>query len=67
VTGGLLNDNCDDVMAAGIDGGDVRFGSKADMGTFPINVRFTPESRHRRGNGHPRHVDSVLYFTKNPA
>src|SRR5215813_6475836 len=24
----------------------VRFGSKADIGAPPINVRFTPESRH---------------------
>jgi hypothetical protein len=26
----------------------VRFGSKADMGAWLIDVRFTPESRHRR-------------------
>src|SRR5215470_1632006 len=26
---------------------DVRFGSKADIGARPINVRFTPESGHR--------------------
>ena len=25
---------------------DVRFGSKADIGARPINVRFTPESGH---------------------
>src|SRR5262249_55397492 len=25
---------------------DVRFGSKADIGASPINVRFTPKSRH---------------------
>jgi hypothetical protein len=25
----------------------VRFGSKADIGAPPINVRFTPESRHK--------------------
>jgi hypothetical protein len=24
----------------------VRFGSKADIGALPINVRFTPKSRH---------------------
>jgi hypothetical protein len=46
VTGGLLNDNCDDVMAAGIDGGDVRFGSLADIPLIPAGVRFTPKSGH---------------------
>src|SRR6516164_4836040 len=25
----------------------VRYGSKADIGALPINVRFTPKSRHR--------------------
>src|SRR6516225_2990366 len=28
-------------------GGNVRFGSKADIGAPPINVRFTPKSGHR--------------------
>jgi len=27
---------------------DVRYGSKADIPQCPSNVRFTPESRHRR-------------------
>ena len=27
--------------------GNVRFGSKADIGARPINVRFTPKSEHR--------------------
>jgi hypothetical protein len=27
--------------------GNVRFGSKADIGARPRDVRFTPESRHR--------------------
>src|SRR5262249_61765764 len=28
--------------------GNVRFGSKADIAALPINVRYTPESGHRR-------------------
>jgi hypothetical protein len=27
---------------------DVRFGSKADIGSAPVDVRFTPESGHER-------------------
>jgi hypothetical protein len=29
-------------------GGNVRFGSKTDIGAVLINVRFAPESGHRR-------------------
>jgi hypothetical protein len=30
-------------------GGNVRFGSKADIAALPINVRFTPKSGHHTG------------------
>src|SRR5262249_50784164 len=43
----------------------VRFGSKADIGRLPIDVRFTPESRH--WNRHVYHLqrdnsDSLAIF-----
>jgi hypothetical protein len=36
----------------------VRFGSKADIAAFPINVRFTPESGHRA---------AIVPFSASPA
>jgi hypothetical protein len=30
-----------------LSGSNVRYGSKADIGAFPINVRFTSKSGHR--------------------
>src|SRR5262249_24533013 len=36
----------------------VRFGSKADIGARPINVRFTPKSGHQNGSDYIRRGNS---------
>jgi hypothetical protein len=41
----------------------VRFGSKADIGAHPINVRFTPKSGHPVDQGGVKSRDADLFVS----
>ena len=60
-TGYAVGRVIDPVLEACLNGGDVRFGSKADMCSAKRHVRFTPESRHRRD--HPNRLYSARSFS----
>jgi hypothetical protein len=45
-------------------GGNVRFGSEADMCTAPAHVRFTPNSDHKSGHRQAAIIDYTTAFRR---